>query len=101
YNVFSYVGSDKPGVSDNGRNYDMVFRNNEFTGSAESIKIKETDGFQFYDNVFRNAKVVRFDETKDTVMSGNTGLDFKDVEVKRLGGACFDGISDSSWTPTC
>lgn len=99
YHVFSYVGSDDPYVSDSGRSYNSIFRNNEFVGGEESIKIKEADGFQFVDNEFSEASVVRFDETEGTLMSGNTGLD--DVEVKTLGGSCFDSASDSDWTPTC
>ena len=86
-------------MTDSRRSYDIIFRNNKLIGGEESIKLKEADGFEFVDNTFEDASTVRFDETEGTLMSGNTGLD--DVEVKRLGGSCFDGASDSDWTPSC
>lgn len=99
YNAYTYLGSDDPDVVDSGRPQDNVFSDNTIIGGDETIKLKQADGTQFIDNIFENATTIRFDNSTETLMSGNTGLD--DAELKVANGACFDDESDAEYTPTC
>lgn len=52
------------------------------------------------DNAFSDVSILRFSDSKDVLMSGNTGLG-GNLELKVEGGSCFDPASDSGFTPTC
>ena len=99
YNTFTYFGSDAPDVVDSGRSQGNIFQNNTISGGLESVKIKEADGTQFINNTFDRARMIRFDDSTETLMSGNTGLD--DAVVKVDNDACFDEASDDAYEPTC
>lgn len=99
YGVYSYQGSDLPDVSTTGRSQDNLFSENQITGGEETIKLKESDGTAFIDNTFDNVTTIRFDNTTEVLMKGNTGLEY--VEIKVINGACFDDDSDSEFEPEC
>ena len=63
------------------------------------MRIADSDGTQFIDNTFVDAATTRFDDSTDTLMSGNTGLE--GIKIKVVHDACFDSKSDSAYTPTC
>lgn len=71
------------------------------TGGRETIKLTVADGTEFIDNTFEGATAVRFENSTGTVMSGNTGLDDVDLELKITEGSCFDQSSDPLFTPIC
>ena len=96
YNAYTYLGSDTPDVVDTGRPQNNIFRENAFIGGQETLKIKEADGTQFLDNTFVDATTIRFDDAKETFMSGNTGLDA--TRLKLANGACLDGESKTDAT---
>eukprot|EP00904_Undaria_pinnatifida_P005798 jgi/Undpi1/2348/HiC_scaffold_13.g05731.m1 len=99
YNIYTYEGSDDPWVVDSGRPQDNIFSDNTITGGDESIKLKQADGTQIIDNKFEDPDTIRFEDCEETLVSGNTGLD--DADLKVTDGSCFDGDSDSEYTPTC
>lgn len=99
YNFFTYEGSDPPDVVGSGRAQNNIFVENEVAGGDETIKLKESDGTVFRDNDFTDAKKIRFDNAKNVLMVGNTGLD--DVELRVSNGACFDEDSDEGFDPVC
>lgn len=82
---------------DSGRSRDNVFQENTIIGGAESIKLMDTDGTQFIDNSFEEATIIRFNDARRTVMSGNTGLN--NSKLKVTNGASFDAVSDSGFEP--
>lgn len=92
YNVYTYAGSDAPWVADSGRPQDNLFTNNTIVGGREGLKITMADGTEFFNNKFTDVKVVRFQNSTGTVMSGNTGLE--GVELKVTDGSCFKRSSD-------
>lgn len=97
YNTYTYLGSDAPDVADSGRSQDNVFQENTIVGGAESIKLMDSDGTQFIDNIFEDAKTIRFTDARNTLMSGNTGLN--NSKLKVANGASFDARSDSGFEP--
>ncbi|CAM9431716.1 unnamed protein product, partial [Laminaria digitata] len=99
YNVYTYDGEDKPWVVASGRPQDNTFSDNTITGGDESIKLRVADGTEFIGNTFETVTTLRFDDTAETVMSGNTGLN--GVELKIDNGACFAEISDAAFNPVC
>lgn len=102
YNAFTYVGSDAPDTDEgkDGRPYDNTYSGNTMSGATESIKLKDADGMVFENNKFTGDNlVIRFDNSTDTVMTGNTGLG--SVELKVFNEACFSSESDAEYTPTC
>lgn len=99
YGVYSYEGSDLPYVSATGRSQDNVFSGNQISGGLETIKLKESDGTAFIDNTFDAVTTIRFNDSTEVLMMGNTGLEYVDVKVNN--GACFDDDSDSEFEPTC
>ena len=99
YNVYTYEGSDDPWVVDSGRMQDNVVSDNTIIGGPESIKLGAADGTRFIDNTFEDPTKIRFQDSSETLMSGNTGLD--NVKLRIVDGACFDDKSDSAFTPTC
>ncbi|CAM9816491.1 unnamed protein product [Ectocarpus sp. 6 AP-2014] len=105
YNAYSYLGTDEPDVVSSGRSQNNVFSQNSFSGAEETIKIKEADGTQFFDNIFEvgdaDGLVVRFDNATENFMQGNTGLEDGEFELKVDNDACFDGDSDSGYEPVC
>lgn len=84
---------------DSGRPQNNVFSDNTITGGDESIKLTVADGTEFIDNTFEGVTALRFDDSKGTVMSGNTGVN--NVELRISNGACFGKISDAGFTPVC
>lgn len=69
------------------------------SGGAEAIKLKEADGMVFDSNAFSgNDLVVRFVNSTEVVVTGNTGLG--SVELKVVD-ACFSPESDEEYAPTC
>lgn len=99
YNFFTYEGSDDPDVADSGRSQNNVFIENEISGGDESIKLKDSDGTVFEDNDFSDTETIRFDDSTEVLMKGNSGL--SGVELKVTNGACFDDDSDEEFEPTC
>ncbi|CAM9370073.1 unnamed protein product [Laminaria digitata] len=100
YSVYTYRGSDAPWVVDSGRMQDNIITGNTIIGSVkETIKLGSADGTQFIDNTFEDATKVRFQDSTDTIMSGNTGLD--GVELRITDGACFHGTADAAFAPVC
>ena len=97
--MYTYEGSDDPWVVDSGRPQDNIIAGNTIIGGPESIKLGSADGTQFIDNTFEDPTKIRFQDSSETLMSGNTGLD--DVNLRITDGACFDSDSDSAFTPTC
>ncbi|CAN0523061.1 unnamed protein product, partial [Scytosiphon promiscuus] len=97
YNTYTYLGSDAPDVADSGRSQDNVFQENTIVGGLESIKLMDSDGTQFIDNVFEDAKTIRVTDARNTLMSGNTGLN--NSKLKVANGASFDARSDSGYEP--
>lgn len=98
YGAYSYQGTDAPDVSESGRSQNNVFFNNTISGGGEAVKIKESDGTAFVDNVFVNATAIRFENATEVLMQGNLGLNY--VE-RKVSGACFDVDSDSGFLPKC
>ena len=86
-------------MANSGRSQDNVFSGNTITGGDETIKLTVADGTEFIDNAFKSAKLMRFEDAKGTIMSGNTGLDNAKLKVSK--GACFDKKSDSRYKPVC
>lgn len=99
YNFYTYQGTDAPDVADSGRSQNNVFKYNIVHGGDETIKLKESDGTVFQENMFFSATVIRFDNATEVLMVGNTGLD--DAELKVDNGACFDDDSDVGFEPIC
>lgn len=58
----------------------------------------DADGTQFIDNTFEDARTIRFNDARKTVMSGNSGLD--NIKLKVTNGASFDPSSDYGFEPT-
>lgn len=80
---------------------DLEFIGNSIEGGIETIKLQQADGTIFQDNSFRNTVTMRFADTNNTVMIGNTGLNDTEVEVKIRDAACFDIVSDPEFIPVC
>eukprot|EP00904_Undaria_pinnatifida_P005815 jgi/Undpi1/2363/HiC_scaffold_13.g05746.m1 len=100
HNVLTYIGADKPvATNTGGRSQNNIFKENKFSGDGESMKIKETDGFQFLNNNFKSADKIRFYDSTETIMKGNTGL--KSTEVKVTHSSCFDEKCDDGFDPMC
>ena len=100
HNVLTYIGADKPvATNTGGRSQNNIFKENKFSGDGESMKIKETDGFQFLKNNFKSADKIRFYDSTETIMKGNTGL--KSTEVKVTHSSCFDEKCDDGFDPMC
>ena len=97
--MYTYEGSDDPWVVDSGRMQDNIISDNIIIGGPESIKLGSADGTQFIDNTFEDPTKIRFQDSSETLMSGNTGLD--NAKLRIVDGACFDKKSDSAFTPTC
>ena len=95
----TYLGADKPEVSRSGRSKDNVFKENKFSGTRESVKVKEADGTQFLSNRFKSTDKIRFYDSTGTIMKDNSGL--SSTEVKVTHSACFDRKCDDGYTPTC
>ncbi|CAM9348065.1 unnamed protein product, partial [Laminaria digitata] len=101
YNVYTYEGTDLPWTVSSARPQDNLITGNTMIGGRETIKLTVADGTEFIDNTFEGATTVRFENSTSTVMSGNTGLDDADLELKVTEGSCFDQSSDPLFTPTC
>lgn len=86
-------------MADSGRSKNNIFSDNTITGGGESIKLTVADGTEFIENTFKSAKIIRFEDAEDTIMSGNTGLG--GAKLKVSSGACFDDKSDSRYKPVC
>ena len=99
--MYTYEGSDSPWTVSSGRPQDNIIMGNTMTGGRETIKLTVADGTEFIDNTFEGATTARFENSTWTVMSGNTGLDDVDLELKVTEGSCFDMSSDPLFTPTC
>lgn len=99
HNLLTYLGADKPEVTRSGRSKDNVFKENKFSGKGESVKVKEADGTQFLSNRFKKADKIRFYDSTETIMKGNTGLG--GTEVKVTHSACFDHKCDDGFEPMC
>eukprot|EP00904_Undaria_pinnatifida_P012534 jgi/Undpi1/8410/HiC_scaffold_25.g10878.m1 len=99
YSVYLYDGNDEPETTSSPRPQYNSFTGNTITGGGESMRVADSDGTRFIDNTFEDAATTRFDGSTDTLMSGNTGLD--GIKIRVVNSACFDGKSDSEYTPTC
>eukprot|EP00904_Undaria_pinnatifida_P005755 jgi/Undpi1/2309/HiC_scaffold_13.g05693.m1 len=99
YSVYLYGGNDVPETTSSSRPQYNKFEGNTITGGGESMRVADSDGTQFVDNTFVDAATTRFDDSADTLVSGNAGLE--DIKIKVVNSACFDGKSDSDYTPTC
>ena len=62
------------------------------------MRVADSDITQLIDNTFEDSATTRFDDSTDTLMSGNTGLD--GIKIKVVNSACFDSKSDSEYSPT-
>lgn len=98
YNVYTYMGSDLPDVAATGRPLNNKFVGNTMTGAVETLKLKESDGTLFEDNMFTDATVLRLEDAT-AIMMGNKGLG--NTHLKATDGACYDPSSDPGFTPTC
>ena len=99
YSVYLYEGNDVPETTSSPRPQYNRFEGNTITGGGESMRVADSDGTQFIDNTFVDAATTRFDDSTDTLVSGNAGLE--DIKIKVVNSACFDGKSDSDYTPAC
>ncbi|CAM9602836.1 unnamed protein product [Discosporangium mesarthrocarpum] len=89
YGVFMYKGSDEPEASRdyNGRPRNNLFEKNTIKSPKEGqgMAIKESDGDEILNNVFKGIDSMRFDDSTDTLVKKN---DFdKGVEFKLENGA--------------
>ena len=98
YNVYTYEGADAPEATDSGRSQNNVFSDNDITGGREAIKLQQADGTQFINNAFSDVTTTRFDDVTETLMEGNSGLDYAKLKVAH---ACFVAGSDSGYQPLC
>lgn len=80
-----------------GRSQDNVFQENNIIGGLESIKLMDADGTQFIKNIFEDARTIRFNDARQTFMSGNIGLDNSKLKVSN--GTNFDPRSDYGFEP--
>lgn len=92
YNIHAFLGSDAPDVVESGRWRDNLFQENNIVGGLENVKLMNADGTQFIANAFEDAKTIRFNDARKTVMSGIVGLD--NSKLKVANGAYFDPHSD-------
>eukprot|EP00904_Undaria_pinnatifida_P005796 jgi/Undpi1/2346/HiC_scaffold_13.g05729.m1 len=100
YNVYTYEGSDSPFVVDSGRVKDNIVMDNMIIGGGkESVKLKAANGTQLIDNTFDDPTKIRFDNSYETLISGNTGLD--NVKLRVTYGSCFAEGTDGAYTPLC
>lgn len=99
YNIYTYDGTDLPYEAASGRMQDLEVISNTFEGGNEAIKLQQADSTVFLSNSFNTTATIRFADSNDTLMSGNTGLD--GTEVKIRDSACFDPASDPEFTPVC
>lgn len=97
--MFTYEGTDAPWVVGSGRPQDNAFWNNTIIGGRESIKLTVADGTRFINNTFEGVKVLRFEDSMETLMLGNTGLE--GIELKVNDGSCFNRTSDAVYGPIC
>lgn len=96
--LYTYDGSDSPEVADSGRPQNNVFDGNTIVGGKQSIKIKEADGTQIINNVFKDAKFIEWLDSEDNLVADNTGLD--DVKMS-VDDSCFVKGSDEDFKRRC
>ena len=77
----------------------IVMDNMIIGGGKESVKLKAANGTQLIDNTFDDPTKIRFDNSYETLISGNTGLD--DVKLRVTYGSCFAEGTDGAYTPLC
>lgn len=99
YNIYTYDGTDFPYEAASGRMQDIHVIDNTFEGGNEAIKLQQADGTVFLSNSFNTTATIRFADSNNTLMSGNTGLDGTEVKIRDA--ACFDAASDPEFTPVC
>lgn len=98
YNIYTYEGTDEPWVADSNRMDGNRFTRNTIVGSPESIKLVSADFTRFSLNTFDDVTKIRFEDSTNTIIKLNTGLDDAKMTITD---SCFHKNSDDMFVPLC
>ncbi|CAN0056924.1 unnamed protein product [Pylaiella littoralis] len=83
FGLYTYMGSDAPDVSDDGRPEKNLFEANTISNTEGGVKLKRSDSIVIFNNEFTGTVDLEFFDAQDTTWLGNTLPD----------GVCIDNIS--------